>query len=172
MLPQRALVGFSMGLWYVPCERFATYSGFPIRPFYLGGGIFGCRRFFVDLHFITKGAVTLLSGFEKDHQPLPAYTSSTLLYWFCNLRPGFSSATSRHDQIKMRFELGLNWYSAGTHRRLRVLHAEGISPHTRLALESDWPLMIHSDAASVGSASMNESIDSLSRSLTPRTAPL
>jgi hypothetical protein len=29
-----------------------------------------------------------------------------------------------------------------------------------------------SDAASVGTASMNESIDSLSRSLTPRAAPL
>jgi hypothetical protein len=29
---------------------------------------------------LVAGAVPLLSGFEKDHQPLPAYTSSTLLY--------------------------------------------------------------------------------------------
>ena len=80
MLPQGALVGFRMGLRYAPCERLTPHSGFPIRPFYLSSGVFSWHRFFVDLRFTTKGAVPLLSGFEKDHYSLAGYISSTLFY--------------------------------------------------------------------------------------------
>src|SRR5260370_14529323 len=80
MFPQVALVGFRMILWYAPCQRFASYIGFPIRRFCLRGRVFSWRMRFGDRRCNTKSVVPFLSCFEKDHYTLAGYFGSKLVF--------------------------------------------------------------------------------------------